>query len=201
MTKERSLPKQRTASYSVHEFKASDVREAAGLTYRQLNDWDTKGALKGQRGGHAGWRKFSADEVFALAVCAEIRKLFGVPIESLGTVRSFMVRDETARYEAAQEMTKAGLHVWFLTDLKRVFVMNHEVELRSLFGLGFFQIEKPNGFVLLHLSPLLAKVERTLGSTSLPRDAARMGAPEVLASAATRQGAVRGGRMRVNKTK
>ncbi len=70
------------------EFKAGDAKKAAGLSYRQLNDWDQKGALAGERASESGWRKFSPRELFAVLICAEIRKRFGVPVESLNWIKS-----------------------------------------------------------------------------------------------------------------
>jgi hypothetical protein len=60
-------------------FTACDVYRTAGLSYRQLNNWDLKGVLPNSRRKEAGWRTFSYREVFAIFVCSEIRTRFGVP--------------------------------------------------------------------------------------------------------------------------
>ena len=64
-------------------FTASDVKAVGGISYRQLNDWDSKGALPTQRVGSSGWRKFDSRQLFVILICAEIRNKFGVSIEKL----------------------------------------------------------------------------------------------------------------------
>src|SRR5438477_8074714 len=75
------------------EFTASVVRDTAGLSYRQMNGWDNKRALPNQREDETRWRKYTARELFAIMVCAEIRSRFGSPVESLGFVRSLMLQE------------------------------------------------------------------------------------------------------------
>lgn len=139
-------------------FRASDVRDAAGLSYRQLNDWDSKGAVPGQREGEAGWRRFSAREVFALMVCAEIRKRFGVPVESLRFVRSFMLQDQADHLRSAIELKALGLSVWLLTDLHETFVMDTDLEFTDLLSAGYLRIDNPQAFVFLNLNPLVNRM-------------------------------------------
>ena len=55
------------------DFKASDLLKLAGLTYRQLSDWENRaGVLTSQRATDAGWRKFTVEELIALCVCASL---------------------------------------------------------------------------------------------------------------------------------
>ena len=55
--------------------KASDVRENAGLSYRQLNDWESRGALPEDDDRGAGWRNYTPREVFVVMVMSELRIL------------------------------------------------------------------------------------------------------------------------------
>jgi hypothetical protein len=140
------------------ELKASDVREAAGLSYRQLNDWDGKGALPGKREGQAGWRRFSARDVFALMVCSEIRKRFGVPVESLRFVRDFMLQEGADHLRAAVEMKALGLSVWLMTDLRETFDMDTDLEFTNMLALGLLRSDTAPGYVFLNLNPLVNKL-------------------------------------------
>jgi hypothetical protein len=140
------------------QFRASDVRDTAGLTYRQLNDWEAKGALPSQSDREAGWRKFSPREVFAIMVCAEIRERFGVPVESLRFIRSFMLQDGADHLQAAVDKMGLGLTVWLLTDCKETFVMDSDIEFEDLFNLGFFRGDDARGYVFLKLNPIVNRL-------------------------------------------
>jgi DNA-binding transcriptional MerR regulator len=73
-------------------FTAGDLKRLIGLTYRQLNDWEKRaGALDSQREGNEGWRKFSAEHMLALAVCASLRRQFSLPLEKLGELRRWLM--------------------------------------------------------------------------------------------------------------
>lgn len=144
------------------ELKASDLRDVAGLTYRQLNDWDSKGALPGQRQGQAGWRRFSPREVFALLVCSEIRKRFGAPVESLRFVREFMLQEGADHLRAATELMECGLSVWLLTDLSETFIMDTDHEFGVLLSNGLCRTDKPRGFVLLSVNSLVNRMLRAV---------------------------------------
>jgi hypothetical protein len=65
--------------------KARDLLQLAGLTYRQLNDWEHRaGVLEAERATSDGWRKFSWEEALALCICADLRRQFAIPLKSLG---------------------------------------------------------------------------------------------------------------------
>ncbi len=53
-------------------FRADKVKEAAGVSYPQLNEWEQRGLLPEGRTDTANWRKFSPKAVFILAVCSEL---------------------------------------------------------------------------------------------------------------------------------
>src|SRR5713101_2299156 len=130
-------------------FTAGDVKNAAGMSYRQLNDWDAKGALPSQREQESGWRKFSPREIFAIMVCKEIRDRFGAPLESLRFVREFMLQDGADHFRAAIEIMNRGLAVFILTDLKDTFVMDSDLEFEDLFHLGYLRASENQGYILL----------------------------------------------------
>ena len=81
------------------------------MTYRQLNDWDARGAIPGGRAGDAGWRKFSARDLFAMMVCSEIRRRVGVPVESLRYVMNCMVQNDGRNHlSAAIKLMRLNKH-------------------------------------------------------------------------------------------
>lgn len=146
-------------------YTAADVKRAAGLSYRQINEWDQKGVLPETRPGDAGWRKFSPRDIFALMVCSAIRRQFGVPVESLKWVRACMLQDGADHLRAAAEIMSRGMAVVLLTDLKETFVMDSDLEIEDLLRLGYFRHEDPQGYLLIKLNPL---VNRLLGCLKEP---------------------------------
>lgn len=105
-------------------FTASDIQKTAGLSYRQLNDWDAKGAVTSNRTNSEGWRKFTAREVFALGVCAEVRRQFGVPLPALVALRRYILDGKSDHSQIARHgVVTHGASVWLMSDLKRVFAI------------------------------------------------------------------------------
>ncbi|MCY3819290.1 MAG: MerR family transcriptional regulator [Gammaproteobacteria bacterium] len=146
-------------------YTAADLKRAAGLSYRQINEWDQKGVLPETRSGDAAWRKFSPRDIFALMVCSEIRRQFGVPVESLKWVRACMLQEGADHLRAAAEIMSHGMAVVLLTDLKETFVMDSDMEIEDLLHLGYFRHEGPQSYLLIKLNPL---VNRFLGCLKEP---------------------------------
>jgi len=140
-------------------YRASDVKRAAGLSYRQLNDWDSKGVLPASREEEANWRRFTPREVFAIMVCAEIRKQFGVPLESLRWVRAFMLQEGADHFRTAVEMIATlGVGVYLLTDLEKTFNMDSELEFADLMQHGYFLPQRPRAYIFLSLNHLVNRL-------------------------------------------
>lgn len=146
------------AYQAAHErvFTAHDVQEVAGLSSRQLNDWDQRGALPNERGTKAGWRRFTARELFILMTCGELRRQFGVSVDRIRYVQQFMLRDEANHLEAAiRLMSSLGVAVWLLTDFEETFIMDSELEFQDLWQLGFFGGSDPAAYALLKINPIV----------------------------------------------
>lgn len=136
------------------------------MTYRQLNDWDRKGALPPNHGRKANWRRYTPREAFQIAVCAEIRERFGVPIEKLKFVRDFMLQEGADHLAAARRLIhERELPVFLLTDLENVFIMDTDIEFSDLLYLGYFSNDDRESFVFLKVNPI---VNRILALTTTP---------------------------------
>ena len=73
-------------------YTAGDVTRLAGLSYRQINDWDARvGVMNSGRDSAEGWRKFNLLEVFALCVCAKLREELLVPLDKVGNLYRWMI--------------------------------------------------------------------------------------------------------------
>jgi hypothetical protein len=137
---------------------AGDVKNATGMSYRQLNDWDSKGALPGQREQEAGWRKFTPREIFAIMVCREIRSRFGTSLESLRWVQNFMLQDGADHLHAALDIMRFGFAVFILTDLKKTFVMDSDIEFDDLFHYGYLRGSEDQAYVFIQVNHLVNRL-------------------------------------------
>jgi DNA-binding transcriptional MerR regulator len=139
-------------------FTAGDVQRAAGLSYRQLNDWDSKGALPNSRAQESCWRRFTVRELFELMVCAEIRRRFCVPIEKLASLRSYMLHEGKDHFKVAARMVQHGLAVFVLTDLLETFDIGADIAIADMLALGYCRYDDPQAYILLHINPIVNKI-------------------------------------------
>lgn len=140
-------------------FSSHDVEQAARLSLWRQNQWDRRGVLPHDRFGEAGWRRFSLREIFALAVCVELRRRFGVPLERLRWVQDRMLCEGADHLKAAvDQMATLGVGVWLLTDLEDIFIIDSEPGLEDLWSRGFLAAHNQSGFVLVDVSPLVSRV-------------------------------------------
>lgn len=147
-------------------FTAKDIKEAAGLSYRQLNDWDAKGVLPGSRDKDGRWRKYTPRDLFVIMVLAEIRKRFGVPLESLSWVKSFMLQEGANHFAAAVDLIGGlGVSVFVVTDLSKAFMMVPDIEFGDLMTMGWYRGNDPDQFLAIKVNPL---VNRLLGCLKEP---------------------------------
>jgi DNA-binding transcriptional MerR regulator len=140
------------------KFTASDVWKVGGISYRQLNSWDSKGALPSQRQQSSGWRKFDAKQFFVILVCAEIRRQFGVPIEKLAWLQRFMLQDGTNHFAAAVKMMGHGLAVLILTDFSQQFDMDSDFAIADLLDTGYCRYDKSKSCILVLINPIVNKI-------------------------------------------
>lgn len=138
-------------------FTARDVKDAAGLSYRQLNDWDSKGALPNSREQEASWRKFSTRDLFVLMVCSEVRTRYGTPLEKLGWLKSIMLQ-EAGHFEAAVGMMNLGLAVFIFTDLEKSFSMESDIDIADLLNMGYCRFDHQQAYIFLSVNPIVNRI-------------------------------------------
>ena len=129
------------------DLTASDLQKAAGLSYRQLNSWDEKGILPESR-QEGGWRKFTANEVFVLLICKELKDRFGISLEKLKTVREYLLQDNhNYLQETIGLITGAGLTVCLVTDLKEIFLIENDWEISTFIRAGLLRNERSQDLI------------------------------------------------------
>ena len=139
-------------------FTAGDVKHAAGLSYRQLNDWDSKGALPNSREQEAGWRKFTVRDLFVLMVCSEVRKRYGMPLEKLVWLKSFMLQEKADHLQAAVRMMQHGLAVFIFTDLEESFDMDADIAIADMLKLGYCRYDHPHAYIFICVNAIVNKI-------------------------------------------
>jgi hypothetical protein len=153
-------------------FSPRDVQGTAGLSSRQMNDWDARGALPHDRASGTAWRRYSSREVFTILTCAEIRRRFGVPVERLKWVQDFMLQDGADHLRVAMEMIGGlGLGVWIMTDCCTTFQMGSELDFSAMWRSGCFgPCERDGGgFILLNVDRLVQSMVTQLDLPPLKR--------------------------------
>lgn len=140
-------------------YSAKNVAEVAGLSYRQLNDWENKGVMPSKRGSESGWRKFSPRDVFVIMICSEIHEQFGTPLESLGYIKRMMLQPKANHLFAAVEMMDYGLTPYLMTNLKDHFMMQSSDELGKYICQTFStDSEETDTYILLGLRPIVKRL-------------------------------------------
>jgi hypothetical protein len=147
-------------------YSARDVQDVAGLSYRQINDWDSRGILPSSQEGDGAWRRFSPRDIFVLLVVNELHTKFGIPLQRLQFVREFMLQPGADHLRAAVDMmAMLGIGVWLLTDLESTFIMHSELEFLDLMKHQYFGGERDASYVFVKVNPL---VNRILGALDEP---------------------------------
>ena len=140
-------------------FTAKNLEDLTDLTSRQVNDWDARGAIPHGRSGSKGWRKYSVREIFALVVCAELRRQFGIPVEKLKYITGEMLKEGMDDFgTATQWMALLGVDVWLVTDFSGLFMIDTELELIDVMENGGFRGAGTKGLIWLRLNDLVNRI-------------------------------------------
>lgn len=153
------MAKKTTPDDDTPSFKASDVKEASGLSYRQLNDWDERGALPESEDRGAKWRKYNPRDLFIIMVLAELKGQYNTPIEKLKYVKDWMSQDGANHIAAmVEKLVFLGSSLWLITDFEETFLMETEIEISDMFSFGYFHTDKPKAYTLLNVTPLVQRL-------------------------------------------
>ena len=170
MTNEESIKKSEIPSVSNDkDLTASDLQKASGMSYRQLNSWDEKGAIPESRDQLDRWRKFTPNTFFTILICKELRDKFGVSFEALRRLQRKFEEDGAEKLQhTLQCITGLGYSVCLLTDLKDEFFIDTDLEVSNLLRAGLLRKKNANDYIILRLSPLVNKVLELIKQPPLP---------------------------------
>jgi DNA-binding transcriptional MerR regulator len=147
-------------------FRPKDLREQAGMSYRQLHHAETKGAAQADRETRGGWRQYSFQQVFVLLVCKALRERFGIPVDALGWLTKTLLaqgEDHFARVYTA--MRERGLAFLLITDLEQELRIQHDVDFADVVDAGDFRNDDSRALIVLKLNPI---VNQVLAMTTTP---------------------------------
>lgn len=143
---------------SEKNLRSSDLIEFAGMTYRQINDWQSKGLISDYRTNNKKWRMFTAEEVFVMMVCKEFRDKFGVSLESLNLIITYLQNNETDAIKYVLDLCIYGYEVFLLTDLKELITVQSDIWIGKFITTGLLRDYDANNIMLLRLNPIINKM-------------------------------------------
>jgi len=160
-TTERAAPEENL-------YHVKELRGIAGLTYRQINDWEAKGVIPRSREEDSQWRTFSLSQIFGLAVLAEIRRKFGVPLESLRWLGSVLMADDSKHlYQSVGQMVMTGVPAMLVTDLQKTFHIANSIELGEILADRSFPPPDAGAFIMIKLDDVAKQVLDLAGAPPL----------------------------------
>lgn len=154
-------------------YTSKDAMKITGISYRQINDWDSRGVLPGNRDGNRDWRRFNLKELFILMICVEIRREFGVPVERLKWISDHVNQPRFNHLLSAyQIMDEYGVPVMLLTDLRSVFDLESALNFSKFLKEGYFSGEELDKYIFMKVNPLVNRLLSVLETpTNLPMHA------------------------------
>jgi len=137
-------------------YTARHAKELAGLSYRQLNDWEQRGALPGEddRDGEA-WRRFSPSEMFALMICGELKREYGIPLEKLKFILESISGGGDAHFRRAIWLVEQGVSTLLITDMTKTLMIESDLEVEDLVFSEFFRANAFKHSLILRLNGLV----------------------------------------------
>jgi DNA-binding transcriptional MerR regulator len=151
------------------DLTASDLQKASGMSYRQLNSWDEKGAIPSSREHEEAWRKFTPNDFFTILICKELRDRFGVSFEAIRKLQDRFDKDKVNNLQHAINLiTPLGYTVCLFTDLEEDFFIDQDLEIANYIRAGLFRKKNAKDYIVLRLNPLVNKIFEILKKPPVP---------------------------------
>jgi DNA-binding transcriptional MerR regulator len=151
------------------DLTASDLQKASGMSYRQLNSWDEKGAIPTSREHEDAWRKFAPDDFFTVLICKELRDKFGVSFEGIRKLQDRFVKDKSNNLQHTINLiSPLGYTVCLFTDLEEDFFIDQDLEIANYIRAGLFRKKNAKDYIILRLNPLVNKIFELLKRPPVP---------------------------------
>lgn len=146
-------------SAASREYSAKVVIKATGMSYRQINDWESKGYFAVKRTSNKKWRKFKAKEIFALLIAENLSSLGIQPSQ----MRWLFEKIQTGDYfNSALFWYGCGKKTYFYSDLKSIIEIETWEEIVDLFR------ENDSTSVIFPTKALIDKLREATGYVAIP---------------------------------
>ena len=130
---------------------AKDLQNILGVSYRQINDWDTKGLINFDRGSDAAWRRFSVFDILSLALLRAVNEQ-GIPLKKLKKFFGLDAYENSLYKKIPQFIDGKNISVW--TDFETFAMFTDEEEIKIPSDL----YQKERIVVGIALKPIIDKV-------------------------------------------
>src|SRR5439155_13359167 len=87
-----------------------------------------------------------------------VRKRYGMPLEKLVWLKSFMLQEKADHFQAAVRMMQHGLAVFIFTDLEKSFDMDADIAIADMLELGYCRYDHPHAYIFICVNPIINKI-------------------------------------------
>lgn len=140
------------------ESTAKVAREVADVSYRQINDWDSKNVLPKKERDKDSWRRFSGVDIIRLTIISKLVEL-GIPIQRQKKLIEWMNKPEAMSWLVKK--ISWGFSMFLVTDLEGNIGFDDESEAYDFVFLIGDEVDHPT--VVLPLNKLIGDVAKKLG--------------------------------------
>ena len=150
--------------YYDRSYTSKDLEKIAGISYRMLNDWDSKGLLpSGCERKKGQWRSFDVSELLIILVMGEMRNQYGIKLESLKWLSEKMAKKGEDYFTmVTQVLIDAAPPVLLMTDFKTFWSISPPIpasdDFMNLFLDSENESENRSGVVIIKLNPLINQI-------------------------------------------
>src|SRR5439155_4997525 len=87
-----------------------------------------------------------------------VRKRYGMPLEKLVWLKSFMLQEKADHFQIAVRMMQHGLAVFIFTDLEESFDMDADIAIADMLELGYCRYDHPHAYIFICVNPIVNKI-------------------------------------------
>jgi DNA-binding transcriptional MerR regulator len=139
----------------------NQLAKHADITYRMVNDWDSRGMFDAERKTIHGWRKFSIVDVIKLSIIKKLKDE-GFPLYKLKGVLGWLEYSPAIEFSIKQLIEDTNCYLY--TDLEDEYGIYSNEELLNFLKL---KKEKERIAIIVPINLLIKNILISIKSTSL----------------------------------
>ncbi|MEK7813761.1 MAG: MerR family transcriptional regulator [Candidatus Desantisbacteria bacterium] len=139
----------------------NQLTKQTDITYRMINDWDSRGMFDAERQTMRGWRKFSMIDVIKLSIIKKLKDE-GFPLYKLKGILNWLEYNPAIEFSIKQLIE--GTNCYLYTDIEDEYGIYSDEEL-----LDFLKVkkEKERIGIIVPINHLIKNILLSIKSTSL----------------------------------